>query len=96
MTRYRKQGEGIETMEKGKVRWFNNKKGYGFIQKDSDGKDIFVHYSAIGMEGYKTLKTGEEVEFEVVDGEKGPQASNVVSTGAGTESIESVDENIEK
>ena len=65
--------------EKGKVRWFNNKKGYGFIQKDSDGKDIFVHYSAITMDGYKTLKTNDAVAFEVVQGEKGPQAANVVA-----------------
>lgn len=64
--------------EKGKVRWFNNKKGYGFIQKDSDGKDIFAHYSAIKMEGYKSLRTNDTVEFEVVDGEKGPQAANIV------------------
>ena len=63
--------------EQGKVRWFNNKKGYGFIQKDSDGKDIFVHYSAITMEGYKTLKTNDVVNFEVADGEKGPQAASV-------------------
>lgn len=69
-------------MEKGKVRWFNNKKGYGFIQKDSDGKDIFIHYSAITMEGYKTLKTNDAVEFEVVEGEKGPQAANVTMTQA--------------
>jgi CspA family cold shock protein len=68
--------------EKGTVRWFNNKKGYGFLQKDSDGKDIFVHYSAITMEGYKTLKTNDKVEFEIVQGEKGPQAANVVTTGA--------------
>ena len=64
--------------EKGKVRWFNNKKGYGFIQKDSDGKDIFVHFSAIKMEGYKSLKTNDSVEFEVTQGDKGPQASDVV------------------
>jgi CspA family cold shock protein len=64
-------------MEKGKVRWFNNKKGYGFIQKDSDGKDIFIHYSAIDMEGYKTLKTNDPVEFEIVQGDKGPQAAGV-------------------
>lgn len=63
--------------EKGTLRWFDNKKGYGFIQKVSDGKDLFVHYSAIEMEGYKTLKAKEEVEFEVVDGEKGLQAANV-------------------
>ena len=50
---------------------------YGFIQKDSDGKDIFVHYSAITMEGYKTLKTNDKVSFEVTDGDKGPMAANV-------------------
>ena len=68
--------------EQGKVRWFNNKKGYGFIQKDSDGKDIFVHFSAIKMEGYKSLKTNDSVEFDVTDGEKGPQAANVVMAGS--------------
>jgi CspA family cold shock protein len=67
-------------MEAGSVRWFNNKKGYGFIQKKSDGKDIFVHYSAITMEGYKTLQTNDEVSFEVTAGEKGPQAANVSVT----------------
>jgi cold shock protein len=66
--------------ENGKVRWFNNKKGYGFLQKDSDGKDIFIHYSAITMEGYKTLKTNDVVSFDVVQGEKGPMAANVVVT----------------
>jgi CspA family cold shock protein len=55
----------------------NNKKGYGFLQQDSDGKDIFVHYSAISMDGYKTVKTGDKVSFKVVQGEKGPQAAEV-------------------
>lgn len=55
---------------------------YGFIQKESDGKDIFVHYSAIVMEGYKTLKTNDKVTFDVVQGEKGPQAANVQSAEA--------------
>jgi CspA family cold shock protein len=64
-------------MEKGTIRWFDNKKGYGFIEKESDGQDLFVHYSAIDMEGYKTLKAKEEVEFNVVDGDKGPQAADV-------------------
>ena len=63
-------------MEKGIIRWFDNKKGYGFIEQ-ADGKDLFVHYSAITMEGYKTLKAKEEVEYEVVDGDKGPQAADV-------------------
>jgi len=64
-------------MEKGRVKWFNNKKGYGFIER-ADGSDIFVHFSAIAEEGYKTLKEGQDVEFEVVEGANGPQASNVV------------------
>ncbi len=61
----------------GIVRWFNNSKGYGFIGRD-DGPDLFVHYTAIVGEGYKTLNEGDKVEFEIVQGPKGPQASNVV------------------
>ncbi|HHL40667.1 MAG TPA: cold-shock protein [Deltaproteobacteria bacterium] len=64
-------------MAKGKVKWFNNTKGFGFIQEES-GDEIFVHYSNIEGEGFRTLKEGEEVEFEVVQGPKGPQASHVV------------------
>ena len=64
-------------MAKGKVKWFNNQKGYGFITPES-GNDVFVHYSAIQGDGYKTLEEGQEVEFEVVKGEKGEQATNVV------------------
>lgn len=60
----------------GKVKWFNQEKGYGFIEVEGD-KDVFVHYSAIQQEGFKTLKEGDTVEFEVVEGQKGPQASNV-------------------
>lgn len=63
-------------MQTGTVKWFNVKKGYGFIS-DAAGNDIFVHYSALQMDGFKELKDGETVEFEVVDGEKGPQAANV-------------------
>ena len=63
-------------MQKGTVKWFNNQKGYGFIC-DEEGKDIFVHFSGLNMEGYKTLAEGENVEFDVVEGEKGPQAVNV-------------------
>ena len=63
-------------MNKGTVKWFNNQKGYGFIS-DENGKDIFVHYSGLDMEGYKTLNEGQAVEFDVVDGAKGPQATNV-------------------
>lgn len=61
----------------GKVKWFNENKGYGFILQDG-GKDVFVHYSEIREEGYRTLAEGEEVEFEVTDSPKGPQAKDVV------------------
>lgn len=65
-------------MARGKVKWFDAKKGYGFIEKDGGG-DVFVHFSAIKADaGYKTLAEGAVVEFEVVDGKKGPQATNVV------------------
>lgn len=60
----------------GKVRWFNNAKGYGFIGRE-DGEDVFVHYSAILKEGYRTLSEGDSVEFEIVQGANGPQAANV-------------------
>ncbi|NLJ91344.1 MAG: cold-shock protein [Clostridiales bacterium] len=63
-------------MNKGTVKWFNNQKGYGFIS-DEQGNDVFVHYSGLNMDGFKSLEEGQEVEFEVVQGEKGPQATNV-------------------
>jgi CspA family cold shock protein len=61
---------------KGSVKWFDSKKGYGFITAE-DGNDVFVHFSAITMDGYKKLEENQNVEFEIVEGEKGPQASNV-------------------
>ena len=63
-------------MEIGTVKWFNAEKGYGFISREN-GEDVFVHFSAISMDGFKTLDEGQEVEFEIVEGEKGPQATNV-------------------
>ena len=67
-------------MQQGPVKWFNAKKGYGFIS-DAEGKDIFVHFSALNMDGFKELKDGEAVEFEVIEGDKGPQAANVTRLG---------------
>ncbi len=63
-------------MEKGTVKWFNGEKGYGFITREN-GEDVFVHFSAIAMDGFKTLEEGQTVQFEVTQGEKGPQATNV-------------------
>ena len=65
-------------MTKGKVKWFSNQKGYGFISPEGEGKDVFVHHASIQGEGYKTLAEGQEVEFELTEGPKGPQANNVV------------------
>ena len=65
-------------MARGKVKWFNDAKGYGFIEQDS-GEDVFVHFSAITMDGYKSLTEGQKVEFEVVQGPKGAQAANVTA-----------------
>jgi CspA family cold shock protein len=70
-----KEGAGI--MSNGKVKWFNEAKGYGFIEPDGGGRDVFVHFSAIQGEGFKTLSEGQAVTFEIVQGEKGPQAANV-------------------
>lgn len=63
-------------MMTGKVKWFNAEKGFGFIERE-DGDDVFVHFSAIQSEGFKTLEEGQDVEFEIVEGNRGPQASNV-------------------
>ncbi len=69
-------------MSTGKVKWFNESKGYGFIEPDGGGRDVFVHYSAIQGEGYKTLTEGQLVEFEITQGEKGPQAANVMKSAS--------------
>jgi cold shock protein len=76
-TKSRKGRQEAVAQYKGKVKWFNNAKGYGFIGRE-DGPDVFVHYSAIQLDGYKTLKEGDEVEFDIVEGQKGPQADAVV------------------
>ena len=67
-------------MAQGTVKWFSNEKGFGFISRP-DGDDVFVHFSAISGDGFKSLAEGQQVEFEVVDGQKGPQAANVRVTG---------------
>jgi CspA family cold shock protein len=66
---------------KGTVKWFNDAKGFGFITPEEGGKDCFVHYSAISGQGFRSLSEGDVVEFDVVDGEKGPAAANVVRVG---------------
>jgi cold shock protein len=68
---------GKFSMQNGKVKWFNNEKGFGFIEVEG-GDDVFVHFSAIQGDGYKSLEEGQEVSFEIVDGNRGPQAANVV------------------
>ena len=73
-----KQKEGTKVKEQGTVKWFNASKGFGFIQRQS-GEDVFVHFSAIQAEGYRTLNEGQAVEFEVTTGPKGLQAANVTT-----------------
>jgi len=69
----------------GRVKWFNPEKGYGFIEREDGGGDVFVHFSAIQMEGFKTLNEGDQVEFEIVEGARGPQAANVTKpAGSGS------------
>lgn len=69
-------------MAVGRVKWFNNTKGYGFIEME-EGGDVFVHYSAIEGDGYRSLTQGQEVQFEITQGQKGPQATNVSKRAAG-------------
>jgi CspA family cold shock protein len=72
------QPGGVQ-MKTGTVKWFNDSKGFGFIEQES-GEDVFVHYSAISMDGFKNLKQGQIVEFNILEGPKGPQASDVIIT----------------
>ncbi len=69
--------EGNGKNMQGRVKWFNSEKGFGFIERE-DGEDVFVHFSAIQQDGYKSLEEGQQVEFDIVDGARGPQAANVV------------------
>ncbi len=68
---------GELVMASGMVKWFNDSKGYGFIQADGVDRDVFVHYTAVAGDGFKTLQEGQKVTFDLIDGPKGPQASNV-------------------
>ncbi|CZQ87233.1 cold shock protein signature [Trichococcus palustris] len=68
-------------MEFGKVKWFNNDKGYGFIELEGQDDDIFVHFTGIAKDGFKTLEEGQKVQFEIAEGVRGPQATNVVVVG---------------
>lgn len=67
----------VKKLPQGRVKWFNDAKGFGFIEPEEGGRDIFVHYSAILLDGFKTLKEGQQVSFEITEGPKGPQAVNV-------------------
>jgi len=78
-------------MSTGQVKWFNNAKGFGFILPDDGGDDLFAHYSSITMEGYKTLKAGQTVSFDVIEGPKGLHATNITSTGEKTVEASEVD-----
>ncbi len=68
---------GVLGMSRGTVKWFSDQKGYGFVTPEDGSKDVFVHFSAIGGDGFKTLKEGQTIEFEITQGPKGPQASNI-------------------
>ncbi|MBC7693375.1 MAG: cold shock domain-containing protein [Methylotenera sp.] len=71
-------------MATGSVKWFNDSKGFGFIQADGTDRDVFVHYSAIAGDGFKTLAEGQKVEFDLIDGPKGPQAATVTKAAEAT------------
>ena len=75
-------------MPTGTVKWFNNAKGYGFILPSDSEEDVFAHYSAIEMDGYRTLKAGQQVNFDLVDGDKGKHAANITVCASETESLE--------
>ncbi len=77
MRRFPDSGRDDSDMAVGKVKWFNDSKGFGFIER-KEGGDIFVHYSAIRKDGYKTLNEGQQVEFDIYEGNKGPEAQNVI------------------
>jgi len=85
MARVKTPGSSInnrgEQMATGTVKWFNDAKGYGFITPDDGSEDLFAHFSAINMSGFKTLKEGQKVSFDVVQGQKGKQASNIQKSG---------------
>ena len=72
-------------MPSGTVKWFNNAKGYGFIVPEGGGEDLFAHFSAVNMDGYKTLSAGDQVQFDITVGDKGPQATNIVPSTAGSQ-----------
>jgi len=69
--------DGGKTVATGTVKWFDERKGFGFIEQETGGEDVFVHFSALQGEGYKTLDEGQQVQFDIVQGDKGPQAANV-------------------
>lgn len=77
-------------MSTGQVKWFNNAKGFGFILPDEGGGDLFAHYSAITMEGYKTLKAGQAVSFDIIEGPKGLHAANIVAVDSGSSDQDSL------
>ena len=77
-SKYSNKGIIMSEVKQGTVKWFNNTKGFGFIEPSEGGKDLFVHMSDIQMEGYKTLRDGQNVDYEVADSDRGPAAKNVV------------------